>query len=436
MKTAVRGAMLTFTADPFFKDIKDCMVYESDAVIVMEGGKIVEVGSADQVLPLLPADIKVTRYTDSIIMPGFIDSHVHYPQTEMIAAYGEQLIDWLNNYAFIAEQGFAKKAHAAEVAAVFLKEQFKNGVTTSTVYCTVFPQSVDAVFEEAAKYNMRIMAGKVCMDRNAPAALLDTPQRAYDESRALIEKWHKQGRAEYVITPRFAPTSSVEQLEMLGALAQEYPDTLIQSHISENVHEVAWVQELFPKARDYTDVYMQYNLLRDRAIYGHGIHLSEDELSVFSETGAAIAHCPTSNFFLGSGYFNVKKAKDSHRAVRMGLATDIGAGTSFSILQTMNAAYKAAQLNGYALFAEQAFYLATRGTAEALCLQDKIGSIAVGMEADLAVMNLKSTPIIEYRMRYAKNLAETLFVQMTLGDDRAIAATYIAGIPVYVAATH
>ena len=433
MKTAIRGAMLTFKADPYVSGIEESMVYESDAVIVMEDGKISAVGQAKDILATLDDSIQVTEYKDSIILPGFIDSHVHYPQTEMIAAYGEQLIDWLNNYTFIAEQGFAKKEHAQEVAEVFLKEQFRNGVTASTVYCTVFPQSVDALFEEAQKYNMRIMAGKICMDRNAPAALLDTPQRAYDESKALINKWHKNGRAEYVITPRFAPTSTHEQLEMVGSLAVEFPDTLIQSHVSENVNEVAWVKELFPECRDYTDVYAKHNLLRERAIYGHGIHLSEDELSVMSETGTAIAHCPTSNFFLGSGYFDVKKAKDSRRPVRVGLATDLGAGTSFSILQTMNEAYKAAQLNGHPLSAGHAFYLATRGTAEALCLQDKIGSIAVGMEADLAVLNLKSTPIIEYRMRYVKNLEETLFVQMTLGDDRAIAATYIAGKAVYQA---
>ena len=433
MKTAIRGAMLTFKADPYVSGMEKSMVYESDAVIVMEDGKISAVGQAKEILATLDDSVQVTEYKDSIILPGFIDSHVHYPQTEMIAAYGEQLIDWLNNYTFIAEQGFAKKEHAQEVAQVFLKEQFRNGVTASTVYCTVFPQSVDALFEEAQKYNMRIMAGKICMDRNAPAALLDTPQRAYDESKALINKWHKNGRAEYVITPRFAPTSTPEQLEMVGALAVEFPDTLIQSHVSENVNEVAWVKELFPECRDYTDVYAKYNLLRDRAIYGHGIHLSEDELSVLSETGTAIAHCPTSNFFLGSGYFDVKKAKDSRRPVRVGLATDLGAGTSFSILQTMNEAYKAAQLNGHPLSAGHAFYLATRGTAEALCLQDKIGSIAVGMEADLAVLNLKSTPIIEYRMRYVKNLEEALFVQMTLGDDRAIAATYIAGKAVYQA---
>ncbi|WP_278583272.1 guanine deaminase [Eikenella corrodens] len=430
MKTTIRSAMLTFKKDPFFHEMDECLVYESDAVIVMEGGKITQVGRAQDILPSLDG-VEIKHYTDSIIIPGFIDSHVHYPQTEIIGAYGEQLLDWLNNYTFIAEQGFKNKEHASEVAKVFLKEQFRNGVTSSTVYCTVFPQSVDAIFEEAEKYDMRIMAGKVCMDRNAPEALLDTPQRAYDESSALIKKWHNKGRAEYVITPRFVPTSTPEQMEMMQALAAENPDMLIQSHVSENVNEVAWVKDLCPKAKDYTDAYAQYGLVRPRAIYGHGIHLTDRELSVFSETGAAVAHCPTSNFFLGSGCLNVKKLRDKNRPVHVGLATDLGAGTSFSMLQTMNEAYKAAQMNGTPYTSLHSFYLASRGTAEALGLQDKIGTIAVGMEADLTVLNLKSTPIIGYRMKYAKDLEEALFIQMTLGDDRAIAATYVAGKEVY-----
>lgn len=431
-KTAIRGAMLTFKNDPFFKDMKDCMVYESDAIVVMEGGKITQAGPANQILPTL-GDIPVKQYKDSLIVPGFIDCHVHYPQTEIIAAYGEQLIEWLNNYTFVAEQGFINKEHAQEVAEVFLREQMRNGVTSSTVYCTIFPQSVDAIFEAAEKYNMRIMAGKVCMDRNAPAALLDTPQRAYDESKALIQKWHGKGRAEYVITPRFIPTSTPEQMEMVSALAKENPDMLIQSHVSENVNEVAWVKELCPESKDYTDAYAKYGLMRRRAIYGHGIHLTDRELGVFNETGASVAHCPTSNFFLGSGCLNVKKLKTEKRPVHVGLATDLGAGTSFSILQTMNEAYKAAQMNGAPYTSLHSFYLASRGTAEALGIADKVGTIQPGMEADLAVINLKSTPIIEYRMRYAKNLEETLFIQMTLADDRAIAATYVAGKEVYSA---
>ncbi|OAM34989.1 guanine deaminase [Eikenella sp. NML080894] len=430
MKTAIRSAMLTFKKDPFFHEMDECLVYESDAVIVMEGGKITQVGRAQDILPELDG-VEVKRYTDSVIIPGFIDSHVHYPQTEIIGAYGEQLLDWLNNYTFIAEQGFKNKEHASEVAKVFLKEQIRNGVTSSTVYCTVFPQSVDAIFEEAEKYDMRIMAGKVCMDRNAPEVLLDTPQRAYDESSSLIKKWHNKGRAEYVITPRFVPTSTPEQMEMMQALAAENPDMLIQSHVSENVNEVAWVKDLCPKAKDYTDAYAQYGLVRPRAIYGHGIHLTDRELSVFSETGAAVAHCPTSNFFLGSGCLNVKKLRDKNRPVHVGLATDLGAGTSFSMLQTMNEAYKAAQMNGTPYTSLHSFYLASCGTAEALGLQDKVGTIAVGMEADLTVLNLKSTPIIDYRMKYAKDLEEALFIQMTLGDDRAIAATYVAGKEVY-----
>jgi guanine deaminase len=435
MKTAVRGAMLSFTGDPYLMDLTDCMVYEPDAVIVMEDGIFTTVGPAATVLPDLPADLNVQAYPDHLMLPGFIDAHVHYPQTPIIASHGKQLIDWLNNYTFIAEQAFRDKAHATEVARIFLQEQLRNGITSSCVFCTTFPESVDALFEQAERLDMRMMAGKVCMDRNAPDALLDTPERAYDESAALIEKWHQKGRMEYVLTPRFAPTSSEAQLDLLGTLANEHPNLLIQSHISENVREVAWVKLLFPWAKSYTDVYLKYGLLRERAIYGHGIHLDESELSLFHERGASLAHCPTSNFFLGSGYLNVRYVKDPKRPVAVGLGTDIGAGTSFSILQTLGEAYKAAHLNSSDLSPAHAFYLATRGAAQALGIDHLIGSIAPGMEADLTVLQFRSTPIIEYRMRYAKNLAEQLFIQMTMGDDRAIAATYVAGQLVYDAAS-
>ncbi|RXZ44005.1 guanine deaminase [Crenobacter cavernae] len=431
MLTAIRGAMLTFKDDPFEKDMKDCMVHESDAIILIEDGKIKDVGPAADMLKKVPAGVEIVSYKDSVIVPGFIDTHVHYPQTQIIGAYGEQLLDWLNNYTFIAEQQFANKDHADEVAEVFLGECLKNGVTSATVYCTVYPQSVDAFFEAAEKRNMRVQAGKITMDRFAPEALLDTPQRAYDESAALAKKWHGRGRAEYVITPRFAPTSTPEQLEMVGQLARDFPTALIQSHVSENVSEVEWVKSLFPDCGSYTGVYDKYGLMRERAIYGHGIHLTEEELEIFHATGASVAHCPTSNFFLGSGAFNVKKAKESRRPIKVGLATDLGAGTSFSMLQTLNEAYKAAQLNGNALSAGHAYYLASRGSAEAIGLEDKIGTIAPGFEADLAVIDLYSTPIISYRMKYAKDFAEALFIQMTLGDDRAISATYVAGKKVY-----
>lgn len=431
MKTALRGAMLTFRDDPFTHALSDCAVYEPDAVIVMANGLIDAVGPAADILPTLSADVPVTVWRDCVLLPGFIDSHVHYPQTEMIGAHGEQLIDWLNNYTFVAEQGFSDKTHAAEIAEVFLREQHRNGVTASTVFCTVHPQSVDALFEAAARVNMRIMAGKVCMDRHAPAALLDTPQRAYDESKALIGKWHGRGRAEYVITPRFAPTSTPEQLDALGSLAQDFPTTLIQSHLAENIDELAWVRALFPSCTHYTDVYQRYGLLRPRALYGHGIHLSEAELDILSATGSAIVHCPTSNFFLGSGCFDLRRARDARRPVAVGLGTDLGAGTSFSILQTLNEAYKAAQFHGFPLSAAQAIYLATRGNARALGLDDRIGAIEAGMEADIAVLDLMSTPLIAYRMKYARDWLDALFIQMTLGDDRAIAATYIAGQQVH-----
>ena len=428
---AIRSAYLTFTDDPFVKDLSESMVYESDGLILIEDGKIAKVGPAQELLLSLPEDIEVHTYKDSLVVPGFIDSHVHYAQTEMIAAYGEQLLDWLNNYTFIAEQGFADKEHATEIAEVFVNEQIKNGVTSSVVYGTVFPQSVDALFEVAEAKNMRLMTGKVCMDRNAPEPLLDTAQRAYDESKALLEKWNNKGRLEYVITPRFAPTSTPEQLAALGELAREYPDVLIQTHLSENLGEVEWVKELFPEREGYLDVYDHYGLVRERSVFGHCIHLTDKELQTMSDRGATIAHCPTSNFFLGSGYFDIFKALDPTRPVRVGMGTDLGAGTSFSMLATLNEAYKAAQLNNKALSAPRALYAATRGTARSLYLEDKIGSIEAGYEADLAVIDLHSTPIIDYRMKYAKDIEEVLFIQLIMGDDRAISATYIDGKRAY-----
>jgi guanine deaminase len=430
--TAIRGPALTYTGDPFKDGLEHTMVYESDAIVAMADGKITHFGPSNKVASKLPTGTNVLNYgKDSLISAGFIDSHVHFPQTPMIAAYGEQLLDWLNKYTFPTEQKYSDKEFARSVAKVFLRENLRNGITCGCVYCTVYPQSVDALFEEAERLGLRLAAGKVMMDRNAPEKLLDTPKSSYDDSKALIKKWHGRGRLMYTITPRFAPTSTPEQLEAAGTLCKEHPDCYMQTHVSENKGEVAWVKELYPERKGYLDVYDHYSLCRPRAVFGHGIHLTDDEMQVMHRTGSAIAHCPTSNFFLGSGYFNIARAMQKDRPVRVGLGTDLGAGTSFSILATLNEAYKAAQLNSYALSAGHAYYVATRGTAHAMYIEDKIGSLAPGMEADLVVLDMRSTPIIDYRMDHAKDFNEALFIQMTLGDDRAVRATYVAGKLLY-----
>ncbi len=428
---ALRGQALTFKADPFLVGDEASMHYESDALVILENGKIKSFGSYEQLKGSLPKDCDVKSYKDSLILPGFIDTHVHYPQTQIIGAFGKQLIDWLNNYTFIAEQQFADLSHAEKVSKVFIQESLKAGTTTSVVYCTVHEHSVDALFKEAEKLNLRMVAGKVLMDRNAPPALLDTAQNGYDQSKALIKRWHGRGRLSYAITPRFAPTSTEAQLEAAGALWKEHPDVFMQTHISENKGEIEWVKDLFPQRKNYLDVYDHYGLVGKRTLLAHGVHLTDDEWSVCHKKGAAVCHCSTSNQFLGSGLFPFQKAKLKSRPVRVGLGTDIGAGTSFSHLQTMNESYKVAQLDGYALSSACAFYLATRGGAEALYMEDKIGSIAPGMEADLMIMDLKSTPLIDFRMGFSKNIMETLFIQMTLGDDRATKAVYVAGEKVY-----
>jgi guanine deaminase len=424
---AIRGPALTFTGDPFTGG-RAALRHESDALLAFAAGRITHFGPATSVRPLLPPDISIKEYgADHLILPGFIDCHVHYPQLGIIGAYGEQLLDWLEKYTFVAEQEFADPAHARRVAEFFLDECLRNGTTTVATFCTVHAHSVDAFFEAAAVRGMRCIAGKCLMDRHAPEALRDSAQLGYDQSKTLIDRWHGRGRALYAITPRFAPSSTPEQLELAGALWKERPGTYLQSHVSENRREVTWARELFPDCRDYLDVYDHFGLLGPRAIYGHGIHLSEVELARLHESGAAIAHCPTSNMFLGSGLFDLGNARAASRPVRVGLATDVGAGTSLSMLKTLGAAYQTAQLNGHGLSAAEAFYLATRGAARALYLEDTIGSLMPGMEADFIVMNLRSTPLIAARMSRCESLDDALFVQMTLADDRAIAARWVAG---------
>ena len=424
---AIRAAALTFTADPFLVGASAAMRYESDALIVFENGVISDFGAYAEIKKTLSPTCEMTTYTDALVLPGFIDLHVHYPQTQIIGAYGKQLIDWLNRYTFVAEQQFADVNHARAVASFFLDECLRAGTTTAMVYGTVHAHATDVFFDEAQKRNLRMIAGKVMMDRNAPNALCDTPQRGYDESKALIEKWHRRDRLSYAITPRFAPTSSPEQLDAAGALWRDFPDCFMQTHISENHDEVAWVKELFPQHKNYLDVYDHYGLVGKRAVFGHGIHLHEPEWQRLSDADAAVAHCPTSNEFLGSGLFKFGDPKNKQRPVRVGLGSDIGAGTSISPLRTMGEAYKIGELCGQSLCAADAYYLATRGAAEALHLENKIGSLQKGGDADMVVLDLKSTPIIEFRMKFCQSIDEVLAVQMTMADDRATKATYVAG---------
>jgi guanine deaminase len=366
-------------------------------------------------------------YSDKLIVPGFIDTHIHYVQTDIIGAFGKQLIDWLNTYTFIAEQKFKDKSEGDRIAEVFCDQLLRNGTTTALTFCAVYPESVDALFEAASRRNMRMIAGKIMMDRNAPDALLDTAGESYEQTKTLIENWHGRGRNLYAITPRFAPTSTPEQLEAAGRLWKQYPGTYVHSHLSENEGEIAWVKELFPDRKGYLDVYDHYGLTGERAVYAHGVHLTEDEMQVCHDTGTAISHCPTSNLFLGSGLFPLQSAKDAKRPMKVGLGTDIGAGTSFSLLQTMNEAYKVSQLREFPLDATHAFYLATLGNAEALHLDDKLGTLDVGKEADFVVLNSRATALLDERMDHVKDIEEELFVLMTLGDDRCVEATYVAG---------
>ncbi len=430
-RAALRGRAISFRGDPFQAPAAACLVHIEDALVLIEGGRITAVGDYASLRDQVPVDVEVMHYPDSILCPGFIDTHVHYPQMQMIGAFGEQLLSWLNKYTFVAEAQFADKAHADTVAQLFFREMLRTGTTTAAVYCTVHPQSVDAFFEESSRYGTRMVAGKVLMDRNAPQNLLDTAQRGYDESDALIRRWHGKGRHHYCVTPRFAPTSTEPQLDAAGALLKAHEGLYVQTHLSENQSEVAWVHELFPQRSSYLDVYAHAGLVGERSVFGHAIHLTEDDFCTCHATGAALSHCPTSNLFLGSGLFRLFDALDPKRPVRVGLGTDVGAGTSLSQLKTLNEAYKVAALSGTKLNAVQAFYLATLGGARALYLDDKLGKLAEGYDADLCVIDLKSSPLLDFRLGYCETIEEILFVLVTLGDHRSIRATYVAGARVF-----
>ncbi len=427
MSHALRGPMLSFSADPSTAG-QGAYEYLEDGLLVVENGRITQMGDAARLLPTLPEDTAIDHYPGKLIMPGFIDLHIHYPQTQVIASYGAQLLEWLEKYTFVEELKYSDPAHAAAGASFFLDELLRNGTTTAAVYCTVSPGSVEAFFAQSHRRNTRMIAGKVLMDRNAPPGLRDTPRQGYDDSRALIEKWHGRGRQLYAVTPRFAVTSTEAQLEAAGTLKREFPDTYLQTHISENRAEIAEVARLFPWSRSYTHVYDRFGLLGDKTLLGHCVHLTEPEMQRLWETATVAALCPTSNLFIGSGLFDLASLHRAERPVRTGFGTDVGGGTSYSMLQTAAEAYKVMQLQGQNLPALEAFHTITRGNANALDLGDKIGRLAPGYEADIIVLDPLATPPMQHRMATAAgNLQETLFVLMTLGDDRAIHRTYVAG---------
>jgi guanine deaminase len=421
------GRTLSFDGDP--RADAGALRYMERGALLIEGGRIVWAGQAGDEPPDLARGAQRHDYGGDLILPGFVDGHVHYPQIGVIASFGTQLLDWLETYTFPEEACFSDTAYARETARLFLDLLLANGTTTAAVYCTVHPESTDAFFEEASARDLRMIAGKVLMDRNAPDPVTDTARSGYDDTNALIGKWHGKGRNLYAVTPRFAPTSTPEQLEACGALMSEHDGVYLQSHVAENMDEVAWVADLFPEARSYQDVYARYGMLGPRALYGHAIHMDAADLAKASETGTKFVHCPTSNLFIGSGLFRMKETWDAGVGVMLG--SDVGGGTSLSPFATMKAAYEIAQFGGYSLTPEQAFWLSTAGGAEALSLGDRIGRLDAGYEADIVVLDTASTDIIRQRVERAEAIRDVLFAQMILADDRAVRATYAAGCRVH-----
>ena len=424
-RTAFRASVFHVLDDPSRISDGAACAYWQDGGLFVEDGVVSAIGPWADVKRQVPANTSVQHFKDALIIPGFVDTHIHYPQIDVIASFGVQLLDWLNNYTFPAEQKFADTQHAAEMSAFFLDELLKNGTTCALVFATVHKSATDTLFREAQKRRMRIIAGKVLMDRHAPPALCDTPERGFADSADLIAKWHGKDRLSYAVTPRFAVTSSPEQLRAAGRLCREFPGVYMQTHMSENQKEKELVRQLYPSAKNYLSVYSDAGLLGDHSVFAHCIHLDDDEFAGLSQAGAGISFCTTSNLFLGSGLFNLQRT--IQETIKVGLGTDIGGGTSFSMFQTMNEAYKVCQLRGNALDPVHSFYLATLGGAKTLNLDHRIGNLQPGKEADFLVLDLKATPLFARRYGLATSVSEKLFVMNILGDDRIIDRTYLLG---------
>lgn len=416
-RTAVRAAILSF-------DANDSLGRIDDGLMVVSGGRIEAIGQFSQLAP----DVQGLNIVDCrgyTLAPGFIDTHIHYPQTDVIGSPADGLLPWLANYTFPHETRFGDLGYAQGVARFFLDELLRNGVTTAMTFCSSHPESVDALFEEAASRNLRLIAGKCLMDSNSPDGVRDVTEQSLLDSEELIRRWQNHGRLGYALTPRFAPSCSEQQMRGAAELAARYPATWIQSHVAENQEEIAWVGRLFPQARSYLGVYEEMGLLRPRSVYAHCIHLDQDDRAAMRANGAAAAVCPTSNLFLGSGLFDFSAADSAGFAY--GLASDVGGGTSFSPFKTMLAAYQIARLRGVNLSPEQLWFRHTLGAARALSLGRQVGNLAVGLEADAILIDDRATPLLARRVGIAGTLAEWLFALIVLGDDRAVRNYMICG---------
>lgn len=421
---AFRGSIFHMLGEPE-QAAQGAYDYFPDGFLVVDGGFVKAAGPAQSIAPTLPAGVPCEEFPDALIVPGFVDTHIHYPQCDIVAAHGKCLMGWLETYTFPVEREFADAGRAGETAQFFLEELLRNGTTAALVFATVHSGAVNALFEAAERRRMRIVTGKVMMDRNAPGDLLDSPGGGHDESRALIKQWHGKARLSYAVTPRFAVTSSAAQLMAAGRLLREFGDVYLQTHLAESAAEIALIASLFPQARDYLDVYARHGLLTGRSVFAHGVHLTADAMARLAAAKASIAFCPTSNLFLGSGLFDIALAKVA--GVSLGLGTDVGGGTSFSLFATMNEAYKVGQLRGETLHALQVFYLATLGGARALKLDGRIGNFEAGKEADFLVLDRKATPLLARRLARCRSIEEEIFALSILGDDRVVARTYLMG---------
>ena len=423
----IRGAVLTFRDDPAVVGTQRAVrFFRRGAIAVAGDGRIIWRGHAMR-LPHRFRSLAADDHGEALVLPGFIDAHIHFPQYRMLAAPGKDLLDWLNRFTFPEEGRYASAPHARAAAETFLDRLVQNGTTAAVVFSTVHRSATETLFAAAERRGLAIVSGKTMMDRNAPEELRDDPASGARDSEALIERWHRRGRLRYAITVRFAVTSTEEQLREAGVLAARHPDCYVHSHLSESEGEIEFVRRLFPWAKDYTDVYDRFGLLGSRSLFAHGVHLSDRECARLSETGATVVHCPTSNSFLGSGLFDAGHVGRPDRPVRIGVATDVGGGTSYSMLQTLGEAYKVAMLRGRTPTAHDLFHLATRGNAANLGLDAEIGTLDPGRWADMVVLDPTATPVLHARHALSEDLEDTLFALAILGDERAVRATYVAG---------